>query len=152
MKLNKIPSGGKATHRKKRLGRGEANGLGKTCARGCNGSKSRSGYSIAPGFEGGQMPLFRKLPQRGFNNYRFRTNYNIVNVGDLNAIEADQVIDLELLLKLNVVRNPDQGLKILGDGELTKAIKVKAEKFTKGAKEKIEAAGGEVIAIEAAAE
>ncbi len=145
MNLHEIPSGGKSTHRRKRLGRGEGNGHGKTCCRGYNGAKSRSGYSLAPGFEGGQMPMFRKMPKRGFSNFDFKTHYNLVNLGDLDLIETDAVIDKQFLLDNNFCRNEKAGLKVLAVGELTKAIKIKADKFSEAAKSKIEAAGGEAI-------
>ena len=144
MKTDHITGGSRATHAPKRLGNGRGNGLGKTCGRGHGGSGQRSGYSTKPGFEGGQMPLYRKLPKRGFNNANFRTEYSIVNVGDLSRVEG-AVIDKESLVKAGLVR-PNAGLiKILGDGELGSAVKVKVDKVSKSAAEKIQAVGGEVI-------
>ena len=145
MNLSNIKSGGKSTHKKKRLGRGPGSGHGKTCGTGHNGSKSRSGYSIAPGFEGGQMPMYRKLPHRGFSNYEFHKHYSLVNVGDLENIESDEVIDTDLLIASGLVRNDKLPIKILGDGDLTKLVRIKASKCSASAKAKIEANGGEII-------
>lgn len=144
MHLYNIKSGGKSTHRRKRLGIGPGGGHGKTAGRGHKGSKARSGYSIAPGFEGGQMPMYRKLPHRGFSNYEFHKNFSVVNVGDLESIETSDVIDIDLLIASGLVRNKSLPVKILGDGDLTKAIKVKADKCSASAKAKIEALGGEI--------
>ncbi len=145
MRLHNIPQVKGATHSRKRLGSGEGSGHGKTCGRGQKGSKSRSGYGIRQGFEGGQMPLYRKLPRRGFSNHKFRTLYEILNLEDLNQFEGTEVIDRKTLVKAGLVRDNDAPLKILGKGELSKAIKVAAAKFSTSAKTKIEAAGGEVI-------
>jgi len=146
MKTDHITGGSQDTHPTKRLGRGRGNGRGKTCCRGHKGSGQRSGYSRKPGFEGGQMPLYRKLPQRGFNNYEFRTEYSIVNVGDLVKVEGADVIDKEALVKAGLVRSNAKLIKILGTGELTGAVKIKADKFSKSATHKITAAGGEIVA------
>jgi large subunit ribosomal protein L15 len=146
MKTDHITGGSQDTHPTKRLGRGRGNGRGKTCCRGHKGSGQRSGYSRKPGFEGGQMPLYRKLPQRGFNNYEFRTEYSIVNVGDLVRVEGADVIDKEALVKAGLVRSNAKLIKILGTGELTGAVKIKADKFSKSATDKITAAGGEIVA------
>lgn len=145
MNLNNIRSGGKSTHKKKRLGCGPGSGHGKTSGRGHKGSKSRSGYSIAPGFEGGQMPMYRKLPHRGFSNYEFHKNFSVVNIGDLENVEVDGVIDADVLISAGLVRNKALPIKVLGDGDLTKNIKIKADKCSASAKAKIESLGGEVI-------
>ena len=141
MKEHAIPSG--ATHARKRVGRGEGNGRGKTCCRGENGAKSRSGYSLRPGFEGGQMPLFRKLPCRGFNNARFRKEYALVNICDLEKIQGD-IVDLDTAKAAGIVRSNANSIKLLGKGEVTKSFTVKVCKCTVSAQEKIKAAGGSV--------
>ncbi|MBQ9086315.1 MAG: 50S ribosomal protein L15 [Clostridia bacterium] len=141
MKLNELsPAVGsaKASYRK---GRGPGSGNGKTAGKGHKGQNARSGGGVRPGFEGGQLPLYRKLPKRGFKN-RFAINYAIVNVSDLNKFEDGAVVDLEALLATKIVRKELDGLKVLGNGELTKKLTVKATVFSATAKEKIEAAGG----------
>ncbi|MBR2387323.1 MAG: 50S ribosomal protein L15 [Clostridia bacterium] len=143
MKLNELsPAQGsvKAGYRK---GRGPGSGNGKTAGKGHKGQNARSGGGVRPGFEGGQLPLYRKLPKRGFKN-RFAVNYSIVNVADLNRFEDGAVVDLEALLAAKIVRKPLDGLKVLGNGELTKKLTVKATVFSATAKEKIEAAGGKI--------
>ena len=129
---------------KKRLGRGEGNGHGKTCCRGHNGAASRSGYSLRAGFEGGQMPLFRKLPQRGFSQARFRKPCAIVNLGDLEKIPGD-IVDKDSLKAAGLVRPNATRIKLLGDGEVTKAFKVNVDLISTSAKAKIEDSGGEFI-------
>ena len=141
MKLNelKAPEGSaKAAWRK---GRGPGSGNGKTAGKGHKGQNARSGGGVRPGFEGGQLPLYRKLPKRGFKN-RFAVNYATVNVSALNKFENGAVVDMEALLAAKLVRKELDGLKILGGGELTKKLTVKATVFSATAKEKIEAAGG----------
>ena len=141
MKLNELsPAQGsaKAGYRK---GRGPGSGNGKTAGKGHKGQNARSGGGVRPGFEGGQLPLYRKLPKRGFTN-RFAVNYSIVNVAALNKFEDGAVVDLEALVAAKIVRKPLDGLKVLGNGELTKKLTVKATVFSATAKEKIEAAGG----------
>ena len=130
---------------KKRIGRGPGSGFGKTAGRGMNGQKSRSGYSRKRGFEGGQMPLVRRIPKRGFTNI-FKVTYNVVNVGDLDKSGLDEM-NIEVLLEKNIIRDKRLKLKILGDGELTRKIKVSAHKFSKTAVEKIEKSGGEVVIL-----
>ena len=127
----------------KRLGRGIGSGLGKTSGKGHKGQWARSGGGVRPGFEGGQMPLTRKVPKRGFNNH-FRVEYAVVNVGTLNAFEAGTVVDYDLLLSEGLVKEVKNaaGLKVLGNGELTVALTVKAAKFSASAKEAIEKVGG----------
>ena len=141
MKLNELsPAVGSAKDSYRR-GRGPGSGNGKTAGKGHKGQNARSGGGVRPGFEGGQLPLYRKLPKRGFKN-RFATNYAIVNVAALNKFEDGAVVDLEALLAAKIVRKELDGLKILGNGELTKKLTVKATVFSATAKEKIEAAGG----------
>ncbi len=142
MKLNELrPAEGsaKAPYRK---GRGAGSGNGKTAGKGHKGQNARSGGGVRPGFEGGQLPLYRKLPKRGFKNH-FATNYAIVNVCDLNKFEDGAVVDINTLLAERIIRKPMDGLKVLGNGELTKKITVKATVFSATAKEKITAAGGQ---------
>ena len=142
MKLHELsPAEGSAKH-VYRKGRGPASGNGKTAGKGHKGQNARSGGGVRPGFEGGQIPLYRKLPKRGFNNAVFAKNYAIVNVEDLNRFEDGAVVDLELLLAAKIIRKPMDGVKVLGNGELTKKLTVKAAVFSTTAKEKIEAAGG----------
>ena len=131
-------------HRVKRLGCGESSGHGKTSGKGTKGQKARSGGSIRLGFEGGQMPLIRRLPKRGFNNAAFRSHYAIVNVGDLNAFEAGTVVNEQLLRDSNLVRGHFAGIKILGEGKLKHGLQVQADKISQAAREKIEKAGGTV--------
>ena len=142
MKLNELspaPGSAKAAWRK---GRGPGSGNGKTAGKGHKGQNARSGGGVRPGFEGGQLPLYRKLPKRGFKN-RFAVNYATVNVSALNKFENGAVVDMEALLAAKLVRKELDGLKILGGGELTKSLTVKAAIFSATAKEKITAAGGQ---------
>ena len=142
MKLNELsPAVGSAKDAYRR-GRGPGSGNGKTAGKGHKGQNARSGGGVRPGFEGGQLPLYRKLPKRGFNN-RFATNYVTVNVSELNVFENGAVVDLEALLAKKIVRKSLDGLKVLGNGELTKSLTVKAAVFSASAKEKITAAGGQ---------
>lgn len=147
MKLHELRPSEGSTKSKKRVGRGSGSGLGTTSGRGNNGQNARSGGGVRPGFEGGQMPLFRRLPKRGFNNAKFTKSWTIVNIEDLNIFEAGAVITPEVLLECGLLRKMQYGLKVLGDGELTKAITIKAHKFTQSAIEKIEAAGGKAEVI-----
>jgi ribosomal protein L15, bacterial/organelle len=146
MKLHELRPAEGTNKTPKRKGRGTGSGLGKTGGRGENGQNSRSGGGTRPGFEGGQMPLHRRLPKRGFTNI-FSKEYAEVNVSNLDAFENDTVVTPELLLENNIVKNTLDGIKILGDGELTKKLTVKAHKFTKSAAQKIEAAGGKAEVI-----
>lgn len=141
------PAGSK--HRPKRVGRGPGSGLGKTAGRGEKGQKSRSGYSRKRGFEGGQMTLIRRLPKRGFHN-PFRKEYATVNIGRLNEITGDE-FSPEILLKSGVVSKLRDGLKILGEGEITRAVSLRTHKISASAREKIEKAGGKVELIGASA-
>jgi len=134
-------------HRVKRLGCGESSGHGKTSGKGHKGQKARSGGSIRLGFEGGQMPLIRRIPKRGFNNANFKIRYAVVNLGDLDAFEAGASIDEASLRAAGLVRGTIDGVKILGHGELTKKLSVTAHKFSESAKEKIEKAGGSATLV-----
>jgi large subunit ribosomal protein L15 len=146
MRLHSLKNVKGAVHRRKRVGCGEGSGHGKTSGKGGKGQTARSGGSIRPGFEGGQMPLYRKLPHRGFNNYNFRTSYAVVNVGDLAKLDASVTeVNIDALVKAGLIRADGALLKVLGDGEITRALKVTANKFTGSAKEKIEKAGGQAI-------
>ena len=131
-----------------RVGRGLGSGLGKTSGKGHKGQNARSGGGVRPGFEGGQLPLIRKVPIRGFNNYNFKKQYATVNVGDLEMFDANSEITQELLYETRVIgKMMPYGLKVLGDGELTKPLTVKASKFSKSAIEKIEKVGGKTEVI-----
>lgn len=146
MRLHNLVNVKGAVHRKKRVGCGEGGGHGKTSGVGGKGQKGRSGGSIRPGFEGGQMPLYRKLPHRGFNNYEFRTSYAVVNIGDLARLdEKTTEVNAEVLAAAGIVRSGVKLLKVLGDGEISRALKVTAQKFTGSAKAKLEKAGGQAI-------
>jgi large subunit ribosomal protein L15 len=146
MKLHELKNVKGAIHRKKRVGCGEGGGHGKTSGRGGKGQSARSGSSIRPGFEGGQMPLYRKLPHRGFNQFNFRTEIAILNVGDLSGLDASVTeVSVLTLADAGLIRSGEKAVKILGDGELTRAIKVTAAKFSDSAKAKIEKAGGQAI-------
>ena len=141
MKLNELKPAEGSTTAARRLGRGTGSGLGKTSGKGHKGAKARSGGGKRPGFEGGQMPLTRQLPKRGFTNI-FAKEFATCNVEDLNIFEDGTVVTVELLVEKKIVRKALDGLKVLGEGELTKKLTVKAVKFTGSAKEKIEAVGG----------
>ena len=141
MKLNELSPANGSAKAAWRKGRGPGSGNGKTAGKGHKGQNARSGGGVRPGFEGGQLPLYRKLPKRGFKN-RFAVNYAIVNVAALNKFEDGAVVDMEALVAAKIVRKPLDGLKVLGNGELTKKLTVKATVFSATAKEKIEAAGG----------
>jgi len=147
MKLHTLSPAPGSKKTPKRKGRGTGSGLGKTAGRGQDGQKSRSGGGVRPGFEGGQMPLARRLPKRGFSNARFKKTFSIVNVGELNAFDADTVITPELLLEYGFIRKLRDGLKILGNGEVEKALTIKAHKISKSAEVKILAGGGKVEVI-----
>ena len=146
MKLHELRAVPGAKKAPKRKGRGTATGQGKTAGRGMNGQNSRSGGGTRPGFEGGQMPLYRRIPKRGFTNI-WGTEYAVLNVADLNRFEAGTVVTPELLKEAGIVKQMKDGIKILGDGELEKNVTVQAHKFSKTAIEKIEAAGGKAEVI-----
>lgn len=147
MKLHTLQPSVGATKTRKRVGRGTGSGLGKTSGRGENGQNSRAGGGVRPGFEGGQTPLFRRIPKRGFSNARFKTVYAIINLSDLNNFEDGAIVTLELLREMGLVKKELSGLKVLGNGELTKKITVKANKFSDTALEKIEKIGGKAEVI-----
>ena len=149
MRLHNLRPRPGSRHRVKRLGCGESSGHGKTSGKGSKGQKARSGGSIRLGFEGGQMPLIRRLPKRGFNNAAFHKHYAVVNLSDLNAFEAGTVVNEQLLRESNLVRGHFAGIKILGDGELKHDLKVQVDKISASAREKIEKAGGTVTLREA---
>ena len=143
MRLNDLYPFPEERKGRKRVGRGAGSGLGGTSGKGHKGQNARSGGGVRPGFEGGQMPLYRRLPKRGFNNYNFATNYAIVNLDDLcGRFEDGAVVDTEAMVNAGLVNNVMDGVKVLGDGEMTKNLTVKAAAFSKSAIEKIEAAGG----------
>ena len=146
MRLHDLRPASGSTKNRKRIGRGTGSGTGTTAGRGSNGQNSRSGGGVRPGFEGGQMPLFRRLPKRGFTN-RNKKQWAIVNIEALNAFDNETVITPELLMESGHVRKLNDGLKILGDGALEKKLTVKANKFTQSAISKIEAAGGKAEVI-----
>ena len=135
-----------STHVNKRKGRGTGTGNGKTAGRGHKGQKARSGGKLRIGFEGGQMPLYRRLPKRGFKNI-FAKEYSEVNVEQLNRFEDNAVVDPVALVEAGILKNVLDGVRVLGSGELSKALTVRAQGFTKGAQQKIEAAGGKVEVI-----
>ena len=146
MKLHELKPAVGSTSAPKRLGRGIGSGLGKTSGKGHKGAKARSGGGKQPGFEGGQMPLARILPKRGFHN-PFRTVYAAVNVERLNIFEDGEVVTPIELIETGIIKNVEDGIKIMGNGEITKKLTVQANKFTATAKEKIEAAGGKAEVI-----
>ncbi len=146
MKLHELSPSPGSTKENWRRGRGTGSGNGKTGGKGHKGQNARSGGGVRPGFEGGQLPLYRRLPKRGFTNI-FAKNYAIVNVSALDHFEDGAVVDIYTLLALGIIRRELDGLKILGDGEITKKLTVKASIFSVVAKEKIEAAGGKVEVI-----
>lgn len=146
MRLHDLKPAQGSTKSKKRVGRGAGSGLGKTSGRGMNGQNARSGGGVRPGFEGGQMPLFRRIPKRGFTNI-FKKNWIILNVDDLNRFEDGTEITPDFLIESGMVKELGYGIKILGDGELERKLTVKANKFTQSAIQKIEAAGGKVEVI-----
>lgn len=145
MNINEITKEAGAHRKRRRLGRGESSGVGKTCGRGHKGCNARSGGGARPLTEGGQMPLFRRIAKRGFNNYQFRKNYAIVNLGDLERVfDSGAKVDAESLIEKGLLRNEKLPLKVLGDGALSKKLTVVAHKFSKQAAARIAEAGGEV--------
>lgn len=144
MRINELSPAENSKKSPKRIGRGIGSGIGKTSGKGHKGQNARSGGGVRPGFEGGQMPITRRLPQRGFNNL-FKKVFSVVNVEDLNALEDNTVVTQEVLKEKNIISKIEpNGLKVLGNGELNKALQVKAAKFSKSAIEKIEKAGGSI--------
>ena len=147
MKLHKLSPAEGSVKEGFRKGRGAGSGNGKTAGKGHKGQNARSGGGVRPGFEGGQLPLYRKLPKRGFNNYRFGKQYTIVNVDALNRFEDGAVVDADALLAAGVISKVLDGIKVLGEGEALKKITVKAAVFSAAAKEKIEAVGGKTEVV-----
>ena len=147
MKLNELQKNIGATHAKKRVGRGPGSGLGKTCGRGQKGQKARSGGSINPVFEGGQLPLYRRIPKRGFTNAKFKTTYATINVEDLNKFENGTVVTPALLKEVGLLTKEYDGVKILARGTLEKKLTVQAAKFSATAEKAIVDAGGKAEVI-----
>jgi len=147
MKLHELEKNIGATHAKKRVGRGSGSGLGKTSGRGQKGQKARSGGSINPVFEGGQLPLYRRIPKRGFKNAKFRTVYATINVEDLNVFEDGTVVTPALLKDTGLLKKQLDGVKVLGNGKLEKKITIQANKFSTSALEKIKEAGSKAEVI-----
>ena len=147
MKLHELRPSEGAFKTSKRLGRGTGSGHGKTSGKGHKGQNARSGGGVRPGFEGGQLPLFRRLPKRGFSNAMFKTEYATINVSDLEKFDNGAVVTPELLKEMGILKKQLAGVKVLGNGELTKKLTVKASKFSSSAIEKIEAIGGKAEVI-----
>ena len=147
MKLHELEKNIGATHAKKRVGRGSGSGLGKTSGRGQKGQKARSGGSINPVFEGGQLPLYRRLPKRGFSNYPFKKEYAVINLSDLNVFEDGTVVTPALLKEKGIVKKQLSGIKVLGEGQLDKKLTVQAHKFSKSAVDKINESGSKAEVI-----
>ncbi len=147
MKLHTMQPAEGSTKVRKRIGRGTSSGTGKTAGKGHKGQNARSGGGVRPGFEGGQLPLFRRLPKRGFSNAKFKTEYATINLSDLNKFEDNAVITPELLKEMGLVKNQMDGIKVLGNGTLERKLTVKAHKFSSAAKEQIEKLGGKAEVI-----
>ena len=147
MKLHELERNIGATQKKKRIGRGPGSGLGKTSGKGQKGQKARSGGSINPVFEGGQLPLYRRIPKRGFTNAKFKTVYAPINVSELNRFEDGTVVTPALLKDTGLVKKQYDGVKVLGNGELTKKLTIQANKFSETALEKIKKAGSKAEVI-----
>ena len=143
MKMHDLGPAYGSTTTKKRVGRGTGSGLGKTSGKGHKGQKARTGGSIRRGFEGGQTPLYRRIPKRGFKNH-FAKEYAVINVSDLEKFEENAVVNIDTLISEGIIRKELDGLKVLGNGEITKKLTVVATKFSKTAEEKIQAAGGKI--------
>ena len=142
MKLHELRPNDKAFKERKRVGRGPGSGLGKTSGKGHKGQNARSGGGVRPGFEGGQLPLFRRLPKRGFSNAKFKTEYAVINLSDLNKFEDGAIVTPEILKEMGILKNQLDGVKVLGNGKLEKKLTVKAHRFSKTAIEAIEKMGG----------
>lgn len=147
MKLHTMYAAEGVTKTRKRVGRGTGSGLGKTSGKGHKGQNARSGGGVRPGFEGGQLPLFRRLPKRGFSNAMFKTTYAVLNLSDLNKFEENTTVTPELLKEMGILKNQLDGVKILGNGTLEKKLIVKANQFSKKAQEEIEKLGGKAEVI-----
>jgi large subunit ribosomal protein L15 len=148
MDLKTVCSKGTKYRQKKRIARGTGSGSGKTAGRGHKGWGARSGSSRRPGYEGGQMPIYRRVPKRGFTNARFRTDYTVINIDKLGAFADGETVDLQAVLERGLASMVTQNLKVLGNGELTRKLTVRAQKFSKSARAKIEAAGGVVVELD----
>ena len=147
MKLHELKPNENAFKDRKRVGRGPGSGLGKTSGKGHKGQNARTGGGVRPGFEGGQTPLFRRLPKRGFSNSMFKTEYAVINLSDLNKFDEGAVVTPEILKEMGIIKKQLSGIKVLGNGTLEKKITVRANKFSKNAVEKIESIGGKVEVI-----
>ena len=147
MKLHELEKNIGATKPKKRVGRGPGSGLGKTSGKGQKGQKARSGASINPVFEGGQLPLYRRIPKRGFSNAKFKTVYGVINISDLNRFEDGTVITPALLKEVGLLKKQEDGVKVLGNGNLEKKVTIQANKFSTSALEKIKKAGSKAEVI-----
>ena len=147
MKLHELEKNIGATHAKKRVGRGSGSGLGKTSGRGQKGQKARSGGSINPVFEGGQLPLYRRLPKRGFTNDKFRTRYAVINLNELNRFEEGTVVTPALLKETGIIKKQLAGIKVLGTGKIEKKLTIQANKFSASALEKIQESGSKAEVI-----
>lgn len=147
MKLNNVKPNEGATFTRKRVGRGVGSGTGKTSGKGHKGQNARSGGGVRPGFEGGQLPLFRRIPKRGFSNAKFKTRYAVINLSDLNKFEAGALVTPEILKEMGLVKKQLDGIKVLGKGKLDKKLTVKASKYSAKAKEEIEKLGGKAEVI-----
>ena len=147
MKLHELHPAEGSVKNRKRIGRGPGSGTGKTAGKGHKGQNARSGGGVRPGFEGGQIPLFRRLPKRGFSNAMFKKEYAVINLSDLNRFNDGDVVTPELLKEMGIIKKQLCGVKVLGNGTLEKKITVKAHKFSESAKEKIETSGGKVEVI-----
>ena len=144
MRLNELEKNVGATQRRKIVGRGRGSGLGKTSGKGHKGQNARSGGGVRAVFEGGQTPLYRRLPKKGFSNYEFKTTYAVINVSDLNRFDNGTVVSPALLKEVGLVKNQLDGIKVLGNGKLEKKLTVQAHKFSKTAQEKIEKSGSKI--------
>ena len=147
MKLHELEKNIGATHAKKRVGRGSGSGLGKTSGRGQKGQKARSGGSINPVFEGGQLPLYRRIPKRGFSNHRFKIRYATINLADLNVFEDGALVTPAVLKEKGIIKNQLDGIKVLGNGDLTKKLTIQANKFSASALDKIKESGSKAEVI-----
>ena len=147
MKLNSLYPNEGATKTRKRVGRGVGSGTGKTSGKGEKGQNARSGGGVRPGFEGGQLPLFRRLPKRGFSNAKFKTRYAVINLGQLNVFEDGTVVTPALLKDTGIIKNQLDGIKVLGTGKLEKKLTIQASKFSVSAEEKIKEAGSKAEVI-----
>ena len=147
MKLHELEKNIGATHAKKRVGRGSGSGLGKTSGKGQKGQKARSGGSINPVFEGGQLPLFRRIPKRGFKNYNFRTRYAVINLDSLNRFDEGTVVTPALLKETGIIKNQLDGVKVIGNATLEKKLTIQANKFSASALEKIKESGSKAEVI-----